>query len=94
MRKIMLILLILVLLVGCKEKELSSGPSEYKQYMRFIQLTYREQRLANTVTNSDSLIMEYNVEKIEKIYLVVEKGVRPASKNLLTITSWSDPYPL
>ena len=72
MRKTILILLILVLLVGCKEKELSSGPSEYERYMGFIQLTDREQRLANTVTNSDSLIMEYNVEKREKIYLVVD----------------------
>lgn len=72
MRKIILVFLILVLLVGCKEKELSTGPSEYEQYMGFIQLTDREQRLANTVTNSDSLIMGYNVEKVEKIYLVVD----------------------
>lgn len=40
--------------------------------MGFIQLTDREKRLANAVTNSDSLIMGYHVKKIEKIYLLVD----------------------
>ncbi|MFA9423239.1 MAG: hypothetical protein ACERLG_06660 [Sedimentibacter sp.] len=72
MKKIVFIILTLILFVGCQAKDLSSGPSEYEQYIGIVELNEREYKLINMATNSDSLIYEYKVDALEQVLLVVD----------------------